>query len=51
MKTPGAHQEKDIWSKISRQLYLWDASQHTGMLGDTEAEGEEREGRLAQEGS
>ena len=45
-KATGARQAKEIQSRISRRIALWEAGQHTGMVGDTEAKVAAREGRV-----
>ena len=42
-------QAKEIWTRISRQLDLWEAVSHAGLVGDIEAKEEKREGRVVRE--
>ena len=49
MNTPGARQAKDIRAMISWRMDLWEEGQHAGLVGDTEAEGAAREGKVDRE--
>ena len=45
MKTLGVRRAKEIRTRITRLMDLWDRGQHAGLVGDAEAEGADREGR------
>ena len=46
-KTLGVCQAREIRSKITRRMDLWERGQHAGLVGEAEAEGAAREGRAA----
>ena len=49
-KTLGVCRAKDIRTRITRQMDLWERGLHSGLVGDDEAEGATREGRAARRG-
>ena len=46
-KTLGICQAREIRTRITRRMDLWERGQHSGLVGDTEAEEAAREGRAA----
>ena len=46
-KTFGVHRAREIRARITRRMDLWERGHHAGLVGDAEAEGDEREGRAA----
>ena len=49
-KTLGVHRAKEIRSRITWRMDLWERFLHTGMVGDAEAEEASREGRSSSGG-
>ena len=45
----GTRQDKEIRERISRQLDLWEEGSNVGLVGNMEAKGVAREGRMARE--
>ena len=50
MKTLGVRRAREIRARITRQMDLWERGLHSGLVGDTEAEGAAREDRAASGG-
>ena len=46
-KMLGVHRAKEIWARITRRMNLWERGLHADLVGDSEAEGADREGRAA----
>ena len=46
-KTLGVRWAREIQAMITRRMYLWERGQHSGLVGDAEAEGDACEGRAA----
>ena len=46
-KNLGIRRTKDICANITRGVELWERGLHAGLVGDSEVEGEDREGRAA----
>ena len=49
-KTLGVRRAQEIWSRIMKQIDLWERGLHAGLAGDAEAEGDAREDRAASGG-
>ena len=49
-KMLGVRRAKEIWVRITRQMDLWQRGLYAGLLGDSEAEGDYREGRASSGG-
>ena len=49
-KTLGAPRVRGIWDRITRRMELCERGIHTGLVGDTEAEGDSREVRASSGG-
>ena len=41
---------KEIWTRITRQMDLWERGLHSGLVGDAEEQGVDRESRAASSG-
>ena len=46
-KKLGVRRAREIWEQIARSMDLWKRGLHAGLVGDTEAEGADREGRAS----
>ena len=46
----GVRQDRYIWARITRRMDLWERGQHTGLIGEAEAEGDAKEVRAASGG-
>ena len=46
-KTLGVRRAREIRAWITRRMDLWERGQHAGLVGDAEAEGAARKGRVA----
>ena len=46
-KTLGVRRAREIRARITRRIDLWERTQHSGLVGDAEAEGSARAGRAA----
>ena len=49
-KTLGVRQAREIRSRITRRMDLWERGQHAGLVGDAKVEGAAQEGRAASGG-
>ena len=49
-KMLGFRKARDIWTRITRWMDIWERGLHVGLVGDTDAEGDSREGRASSGG-